>query len=355
MMAHVTLRARTEFFGDRSSAFLRLGQRTIKIADCNDEMVAFIWALCNGGPAEQIVADTGSTDEMRQRMKTVLHELDRRGFLQRPASAAGLPEKDVERFGRFLHYLSEFEHGNINRFDLLKRLRNTTIMVIGVGGLGSWILYQLACFGIGGLVLVDGDNVEVHNLNRAILFDEDTIGLPKVEAARTQLMRFAPSTSITVHNTYIDGPDALKTLLDGVDFVVPTADEPRDEIRFWIAEACHRANVPSLNVSGMKVGPLTQPGKSACYACDRQIALSRNPKFAEMLAFRKSLPKGQSGGLSSIAAVTAGVAGMEILSFLVSDTPTTRNAVWEMNGNFVSRFAPVDKAVDCPVCGEVTR
>lgn len=351
MTEHVTLRARTEFFGDSDFAFLRLGQRTMKIADCNDEMVSFLSALCQGGTGTQIVEVPGSSDEMRRRMKAVLQELDRRGFLERPASALGLPDEDVARFDRFLHYLSEFEAEGMTRFDLLKRLRNTTVMVIGVGGMGSWILYQLACLGVGRLVLVDGDAVELHNLNRAVLFSEDSVGTAKVEAARAQLFRFAPSTSIVVHNTYIDGPDKLMPLLEGVDLVIPTADEPRDEIRFWIAEACHRAKVPSLNVSGMKVGPLTEPGKSACYACERQSAVSDNPKYLDMLAFRKSLPKGQSGGLSPIAATTAGVAGMEILNYLVSATSKTRNAIWEMDGNLISRFVPVNMVVDCPVCG----
>ena len=62
--------------------------------------------------------------------------------------------------------------------------------LLGVGGLGSWAAYALACCGVGELVLVDGDRVEESNFNRQILYRERDIGRPKAEAAAEALAEF---------------------------------------------------------------------------------------------------------------------------------------------------------------------
>lgn len=347
----VVLRKRTEFFGDRDTLILRLGHRTLKIAPCGDDVVSFLDALSKGGDPAALVAAHSGDDGQRDRLAVLFQTLDRRGFIERPADASGLEPRDVERFDRFLHFLSEFEDAALTRYDHLKRLRDKNVMVIGVGGLGSWCLFHMLCLGIGRLTLVDGDAVQLHNLNRSILFAEDDVGRSKVAAAKDRLLGFAPRTRIDTHETFLTGPGALAQHLRDVDFVIATADEPRDDIRFWIARACQAAGVPSLQLSGMRVGPLHVPGRTACLGCQRQSAVAQNPRLPAMLAFRKTLPKGQSGGLSPIASVTAGIAAMEILRHFVNGQALTKNALWEMDGSYVSRLTPVPRDPACPICG----
>ena len=71
------------------------------------------------------------------------------------------------------------------------------VALLGVGGLGDWAAYALACCGVGELVLVDGDVVEESNFNRQILYRERDIGRPKTEAAAEALAEFDSACRLT--------------------------------------------------------------------------------------------------------------------------------------------------------------
>ena len=68
----------------------------------------------------------------------------------------------------------------------LERLKNSTVAVFGCGGVGSFALEALARSGIQNLVIIDNDIVDVTNINRQLIADTTTIGLPKVEVAKNQ-------------------------------------------------------------------------------------------------------------------------------------------------------------------------
>ena len=107
--------------------------------------------------------------------------------------------------------------GRYHRQELLKEwnqelIRNSTVLVVGIGALGSVIALDLALMGIGKLTLIDNDTVELSNLNRQILFREEDIGKPKVEAAKEFLKELNPEVKVSSKN-----PSA---------FIIQTQDDP---------------------------------------------------------------------------------------------------------------------------------
>jgi molybdopterin/thiamine biosynthesis adenylyltransferase/rhodanese-related sulfurtransferase/molybdopterin converting factor small subunit len=95
-----------------------------------------------------------------------------------------------------------------------QKLKKARVLVIGSGGLGSPVLLYLAAAGIGTIGIVDFDVVDDSNLQRQVLFGVDSIGQPKVEAARKRLEALNPYIQLNVYNTHLNSHNALDILKD---------------------------------------------------------------------------------------------------------------------------------------------
>lgn len=150
-----------------------------------------------------------------------------------------------------------------------KILSGTTVGLIGVGGVGSYIAHGLSLMGIGGLKLVEGDIIELSNTSRQILYHEHAVGRKKVEVAKEQLQISAPKTSVKTLDTFVnrDNLDEVSDFLSDVDFIVLAADTPRGEIEYITDEIAYKNNTPWLtfapfNFSKVFIGPLIIPNKT---------------------------------------------------------------------------------------------
>jgi len=106
--------------------------------------------------------------------------------------AAATPTEDVDFARRF---------GGIGRLygePALERFRAAHVCVIGVGGVGSWVVEALARSAIGHLTLIDLDNVAESNINRQIQALSSTIGMPKIEALRQRIAEINPFCQVTL-------------------------------------------------------------------------------------------------------------------------------------------------------------
>ena len=131
-----------------------------------------------------------------------------------------------------------------------RRLREARVVLLGVGGLGSWAAYALACCGVGELVLVDGDVVEESNFNRQILYRERDIGRLKVEAAAEALAEFDSSCGWWRVERRARGRGGDRERRStSADFVVNSADWPAHDIERWVNAACFDAGVPFITMS----------------------------------------------------------------------------------------------------------
>ncbi len=91
-----------------------------------------------------------------------------------------------------------------------RKLKASSVLVVGTGGLGSPITLYLAAAGIGHLGIVDYDAVELSNLQRQVIHGTSTIGIPKVESARERIMDLNPNISIDSYNTVLNSSNARK-------------------------------------------------------------------------------------------------------------------------------------------------
>ncbi len=109
------------------------------------------------------------------------------------------------------------------------RLHHATVAVFGIGGVGSYALEAIARAGVGNIVIVDFDTVEISNVNRQLIALDSTIGRPKVEAAAARLVDINPDVHVTALNEYISSETLDGMLRHGVEYAVDAIDtlEPK--------------------------------------------------------------------------------------------------------------------------------
>lgn len=126
------------------------------------------------------------------------------------------------------------------------KLKNAKVLVIGSGGLGSPVLLYLAAAGVGTLGIVDFDVVDDSNLQRQVLFGVESVGKPKVEAARERLASLNPHLKVNLHNTHINSSNALEIIKD-YDVVADGTDN--FPTRYLVNDACILLDKPNVYAS----------------------------------------------------------------------------------------------------------
>ncbi|PGR73105.1 hypothetical protein COC43_23135 [Bacillus thuringiensis] len=283
--------------------------------------------------------------------KSVFFELFADGFFHEMDIESELSDYEQNRWKRTIDFLADFEDKDSNCLAKFERLRQAHVLLVGTGGLGSWVLYQLLCIGIGEVTLIDGDKVSSDNLNRSILFNDEDVGNFKVDRAKKMANKFSPSTKINTVKSYINKADDLLKHLNQVDLVLSCADQPYWYIREYVTEACIKGNVPHLIHNGGKVGPFAIPGKTACPMCELNRLLDARPELRKQIEIQSTLPKGHSGGLSAAASMVAGAMAFEVFRYLTDyKKPETINHIWEFNGMSNVNIKPVVKYDKCETC-----
>ena len=172
-----------------------------------------------------------------------------------------LNDEDLQRYSR--HILLP-EVGEKGQQDLLR----AKVLLIGAGGLGCPTALYLAAAGIGTIGLVDADVVDKSNLQRQILFGEDVIGMPKVEAARQRLLDLNPRISVRAHHELMTSANAMQ-LLDDYDIIVNGCDN--FPTRYLVNDAAVLSGKPVVDGSIFRFeGQATVYNPAAggpCYRC----------------------------------------------------------------------------------------
>lgn len=127
-----------------------------------------------------------------------------------------------------------------------RRLLSSCVAVVGCGGLGGYVIEELARLGVGAIRAIDPDVFEEHNLNRQILCATVTLGLPKAQAAARRVVEINPLSEVTVFQTALSASNAQE-LLRGVEVAVDGLDSIGG--RMALAAACAELEIPLVHGS----------------------------------------------------------------------------------------------------------
>jgi len=145
-----------------------------------------------------------------------------------------LDAEGLERYSRHLFLDGVGEEGQA-------ALRDSSILVVGAGGLGAPVVQYLAAAGVGTLAVADDDVVERSNLQRQVIHAERDIGRPKVESAGEFVADLNPDVAFEGHETRVT-PENARSLVREYDFVVDAADN--FPTRYLVNDACELEGVP---------------------------------------------------------------------------------------------------------------
>ena len=141
---------------------------------------------------------------------------------------------DLERYQKHLTLKEIGKEGQL-------KLKNSSVLCIGAGGLGSPALIYLAAAGIGKIGIVDNDHVEKSNLQRQIVHETNTIGNLKIDSARDKIKRLNPKIEVLTFNKRITADNALEIIRE-FDVICDCSDN--FGTRYLINDACLILNKP---------------------------------------------------------------------------------------------------------------
>ena len=253
-----------------------------------------------------------------------------------PAVAGGsdLSEKELDRYSRQVMLEEIGYQGQL-------KLKQSKVCVVGVGGLGNPIVTRLAAMGVGKLRIVDRDVIELSNLHRQTMFNEDDVGQVKVETAAKKLRKLNPDIVVEELPVSINDYTALD-VVDGCDVVVDALDSV--DARYALNKACIEKKIPF--VTGAAVGVTGQsftilPKESACYHC-------LFPSLDE-----DSMPTCSIEGVHpSILSIVGGIEVSEAVKIITGKEPSLKNKVLHVDlENLIFNFTKVSRVEECSVCG----
>jgi adenylyltransferase/sulfurtransferase len=178
-----------------------------------------------------------------------------------PASdGAELTKEEIARYSRHLIMPEVTIEGQ-------RRLKRSSVLLVGAGGLGSPAALYLAAAGVGRIGIVDFDVVDESNLQRQILHDTSWVGRPKLESAKARLNALNPHVRIEPHAAALTRDNALK-VMGSYDVVVDGTDN--FETRYLTNDACYFLKKPNVYGSIFRFegqASVFWPDRGPCYRC----------------------------------------------------------------------------------------
>lgn len=223
------------------------------------------------------------------------------------------------------------------------KLLQSKVLIIGTGGLGSPISLYLTAAGVGEITLVDGDVVDLSNLQRQVVHFTSDLKVPKVKSAKEKLEKLNPDVKINTIHDIVHAGNALD-IIKGYDFVIDGTDN--FQAKFLINDACVLAKVPFSHGGVLQFAGQTMtiiPHETACYRCVFNAPPPPNavPSCA------------QAGVLGAVAGMLGTIQATETLKFLTSTGITLTNQLLSFDALTMEfRKISVRKRANCPVCGD---
>jgi molybdopterin-synthase adenylyltransferase len=230
-----------------------------------------------------------------------------------------------------------------------QRLARATVAIVGAGGLGAPAALYLAAAGVGRIVIIDPDVVELSNLQRQILFRTADIGVDKARAAQATLAALDPQVDVEALVLRLTAANAEQAIA-GADIVLDGTDN--FETRFAVNQACHNLGLAlvsgavgrwdgqlSVFASGKTKGTQSKH-HNPCYQC----FVPQAPEDAETCA--------QMGIVGALTGVIGTMMALEAIKVITGAGEPLIGRILLYDGlNATMRTLMLKRDEDCPVCG----
>ncbi|WP_415720548.1 molybdopterin-synthase adenylyltransferase MoeB [Photobacterium ganghwense] len=226
-------------------------------------------------------------------------------------------------------------------FEGQEALKSASALVLGAGGLGCASTQYLAAAGIGALTLIDDDKVEISNLQRQVLHNDNTVGMLKVESAKQALQTINPNVSVSTIAARLDD-NTLHDLIAKHDIVLDCSDNV--ETRNQLNRLCHQLKTPLVSGAAIRmegqISVYTYQANEPCYQC------------LSALFGQQALTCVEAGIMSPVVGIVGAVQAMETIKVIADMGQPLSGKILMLDAMTMSwREMKLSKQPACPVCG----
>jgi adenylyltransferase/sulfurtransferase len=222
-----------------------------------------------------------------------------------------------------------------------QKIMDSTMLIIGMGGLGSPTALYLAASGVGHIIIADFDQVELSNLQRQIIHGTSDIGDDKVNSAKAKMLEINPNINVTIANEIVH-TDNLPSLIKDVDVVLDGTDN--FESRFEINKACVEFQKPLVSAAVIRLEGQISVFKGyekdqPCYQCLYSEEGNENESCV------------QNGVLAPVAGLVGTIQALQAIKVLLGLGDELCGKLLLIDGLDLSfRKVKIGKDLKCPIC-----
>lgn len=140
--------------------------------------------------------------------------------------------------------------------DSINKLQKSNVVVFGLGGVGSYVVEGLVRAGIGNITIVDKDIVDITNINRQLIADTTTIGMPKVEVEKSRICKINPKINVIAINEFVDKDNIEEIMKEAsnllsdtkIDYVIDAIDTVSSKLE--IIKYCYEKDIKIISCMG---------------------------------------------------------------------------------------------------------
>lgn len=221
-----------------------------------------------------------------------------------------------------------------------ERIAASNVLIVGAGGLGSPVITYLAAAGVGHIGVVDGDIVELSNLQRQVVFSTSDLGRKKAVAAGERIKEINPDVRVEVYDEFLSLENA-GDLIGQYDFVCEGSDNYATKL--LVNDTCVKKGKPFTigSLSRFEGQVMTHTDGSACWRCLYGVAPEQDEKEPVEL-----------GVLGSVPGIIGAVEATEAIKFIVGSGKLLTNRLLSFNAlTMETNVFEFGRNPACPLCG----
>jgi len=238
-----------------------------------------------------------------------------------------------ERHKRNINFLGNFSAIGSEKYEYIENIQNQRILLLGLGGVGSTILYNLSALGVKDILGVDYDIVDKTNLNRQILYRESDVGKLKVLSAKRTVKEFNSDIKFTTKNQQIKNEKELQELVSEYrpTFIICAADRPSILLNEWLNNVCLKEGLPWMyggNSESVSYYRLVEPGITSCFKCS-EINFHENKQFEAIEKneyIRREQPSPQNNCIAASSSILGSMIVFDYIKYTTKMEKTKSNS-----------------------------